>query len=56
MTEEVELTLKPKLSRHVAVATHHLEAQLAKAEEARNKLNVEIEDLERALEALGWKG
>lgn len=52
----VEMTgEKRKIPRHVAIATRHLEVQLSRAVEARDKLDIEIEDLNKALEALGYR-
>ena len=48
-----DLILRPKTSRHVAIATRHLLAQRRKAIEARNKLTAEIDSL-YAYQLAGW--
>ena len=50
--EYAELAAKPK--RHIAVAVRHLVAQRAKALLIKANAQAEIEQLEEALDSLGW--
>ena len=52
MTEATHDKAQPK--RHIAVAVRHLVAQRAKALLIKANAQAEIEQLEEALDSLGW--